>query len=75
MKVHFFIHFLHPYFELNCFTGLTYKVLRYDVEKWYGQDLSGLLKNEECKSKVQNKLENNKYLNNCTKAVLIKEKY
>jgi len=54
------------------FTGLTYKVLRSDVEKWYGQGLSGLLKKDEWKSKVQDKLEDNQYLNNCTKAVLIK---
>ena len=52
------------------FTGLTYKVSRSDVEKWYGQKLSDLLKSEEWKSKVQDKLEENEYVNGFTKAVL-----
>lgn len=52
------------------FTDTKYKVLRSDVEKWYGGDLSGLLKKEEWKSKVQDKIENNKYVSDCTKAVL-----
>lgn len=55
------------------FTGLTYKVSRSDVEKWYGQNLSGLLKSEEWKSKVQDKLEDNEYVNNCRKLVLKKQ--
>jgi len=52
------------------FTGLTYKVSRSDVEKWYGQNLSDLLKSEEWKSKVQDKLKENEYVNGFIKAVL-----
>ncbi|MCB2355517.1 DUF4825 domain-containing protein [Clostridium estertheticum] len=54
------------------FTGSAYKVSRLDVEKWYGRDLPGLLKKEEWKSKVQDKLEDNKYVNDFIKAVLMK---
>ncbi|MCB2307750.1 DUF4825 domain-containing protein [Clostridium estertheticum] len=54
------------------FTGSAYKVSRLDVEKWYGRDLPGLLKKEEWKSKVQDKLEENKYVNDFIKAVLMK---
>lgn len=53
--------------------GLNYKVLRSDVEKWYGGDLTGLLKNDEWKRKVQDKLEDNEYVNDCTKVVLKKQ--
>lgn len=52
------------------FTGTTYTILRSDVEKWYGQALSGLLKKDEWKSKVQDKLEEDEYVNDFTKAVL-----
>lgn len=55
------------------FTGSSYKVSRSVVEKWYGQDLPGLLKKEEWKSKVQDKLEDSKYVNDCSKAILIKQ--
>ncbi|MBU3153745.1 DUF4825 domain-containing protein [Clostridium estertheticum] len=55
------------------FTGSAYKVSRLDVEKWYGRDLPGLLKKEEWKNKVQDKLEDNKYVNDCIKAVLMKK--
>ncbi|MBX4269445.1 DUF4825 domain-containing protein [Clostridium estertheticum] len=54
------------------FTGSAYKVSRLDVEKWYGRDLPGLLKKEEWKSKVQDRLEENKYVNDFIKAVLMK---
>ncbi|MBU3098897.1 MULTISPECIES: DUF4825 domain-containing protein [Clostridium] len=54
------------------FTGSTCKVSRLDVEKWYGRDLTGLLKKEEWKSKVQDKLEDSNYVNDCIKAVLMK---
>ncbi|MBU3143528.1 DUF4825 domain-containing protein [Clostridium sp. CF012] len=52
------------------FTNLTYKVSRSDVEKWYGQKLSGLLKSEEWKNKVQDKLLDYEYVNGFIKAVL-----
>ena len=52
------------------FTGLTYKVSRSDVEKWYGQNLSALLNTEDWKSKTQLKLEDNEYVNGFAKAVL-----
>jgi hypothetical protein len=52
------------------FTDRDYKVLRSDVEKWYGEDLSGLLNSDAWKSKVQDKLVDNEYVNNCTNAVL-----
>lgn len=55
------------------FTGSSYKVSRSAVEKWYGQDLSGLFKKEEWKSKVQDKLKDSGYVNDCSKAVLIKQ--
>ncbi|MBW9151729.1 DUF4825 domain-containing protein [Clostridium estertheticum] len=54
------------------FTGSAYKVSRLDVEKWYGRELPGLLKKEEWKSKVQDKLEDNKYVSDFIKAVLMK---
>lgn len=53
--------------------GNRQEVLRSDVEKWYGQDLSGLLKKEQWKNKVQDKLEDNQYLNNCTKVLFLQE--
>lgn len=49
------------------FTGSSYKVLRSDVEKWYGGDLTGLLRKDEWKSKVQVKLEDNVYISNAQK--------
>ena len=55
------------------FTDGEYKVLRSDVEKWYGTELLSLLSSEEWKSKVQNKLESIEYVNNCASAVLKKK--
>jgi hypothetical protein len=52
------------------FTDRDYKVLRSDIEKWYGEDLSGMLNSEEWKNKVQNKLQDSEYVINCTKAIL-----
>lgn len=55
------------------FTDRKYKVLRSDVKKWYGEDLSGLLNKDEWTSKVQDKLEDNGYVNECTQAILKKQ--
>jgi hypothetical protein len=55
------------------FTGIKYKVLRSDVKKWYGKDISDLLKKDIWKSKVQDKLNDNEYVNNCAKAILKKQ--
>jgi len=60
--------------EINYnFTGSSYKVSRLNIERWYGQDLQGLLKKEEWKSKVQEKLKDNKYVKECAQAILIKQ--
>jgi hypothetical protein len=47
--------------------------LRSDVKKWYGEDISDLLKEDIWKSKVQDKLNDNEYVNNCAKAILKKQ--
>jgi hypothetical protein len=47
-----------------------YKVLRSDVEKWYGTELTGLLSSKEWENKVQNKLKDIEYVDNFAKAVL-----
>jgi hypothetical protein len=52
------------------FSDVEYKVLRSDVEKWYGTELSGLLSSKEWKNKVQNMLKGIEYVDNCAKAVL-----
>lgn len=56
------------------FTGKSYKVLRSDVEKWYGVKLSSMLKKDVWKSKVQKKLKDNEYVQNCINAILNKNK-
>ena len=50
--------------------GTTYRILRSDVEKWYGHGLPELLKKDGWKSKVQNMLLDNEYVNNFTNVVL-----
>ncbi len=55
------------------FTGSKYKVLRSDVEKWYDTDLALLLKKDAWKNKVQRKLQDNGYVDNCIKSVLKKQ--
>jgi len=52
------------------FPGTNFMILRSDVEKWYGEKLLGLLKKDEWKSKVQDKLLDNEYVNNFTNVVL-----
>ena len=52
------------------FIGTNYKILRSDVEKLYGGDLPGLLNKEAWKSKVQDKLSDNEYLNDFIKIAL-----
>lgn len=52
------------------FADGEYIVLRSDIEKWYGTELSGLLNREEWKSKVQNKLEDIEYVDKCASSVL-----
>jgi hypothetical protein len=49
------------------FQGTSYKVLRSDIKKLYDMELSSLLNKEEWKSKVQNRLEDQAYINNCFK--------
>ncbi|MEG0641144.1 MAG: DUF4825 domain-containing protein [Clostridium sp.] len=55
------------------FMGSIYKVLRTDIEKWYGEDLAELLNETKWKSKIQDKLEDNNYVNEFTKLVLIRK--
>jgi hypothetical protein len=52
------------------FPGTTYTILRSDVEKLYGGDLPGLLRKDEWKGKVQDKLLDSEYVNNFTNVVL-----
>jgi hypothetical protein len=52
------------------FPGTNYTILRSDVEKLYGGDLRGLLRKDEWKSKVQDKLLDSEYVNNFTSMVL-----
>jgi len=54
------------------FTGVSYKVLRSDVEKWFSVKLSTLAEKDTWKKTVQSKLDENEYVLNCTKAVLHK---
>jgi hypothetical protein len=52
------------------FPSATYVVKRSDFEKWYGVELSALLEKELWKSKVQDKLEDSKYLNTAAEALI-----
>jgi len=53
------------------FPGSSYKALRFDFQKWYGDDLSSLLIDYEWKSKVQDRLKDNDYINNFIKEVFM----
>lgn len=52
------------------FKDSTYKVMRSDVEKWYGYKLSNLLNCDEWKMRVQNKLKDSKYVGDCMLSLL-----
>lgn len=55
------------------FGDFVYLVSRVDVEKWYGEELSKLLDEDKWKEKVQDKLKDNEYVNNCAKEILKKK--
>ena len=55
------------------FTDSKYQVLRSEVQKWYGEDLSKLLNKAEWKNKVQVKLEDSEYISNCAKLIFKKQ--
>jgi len=55
------------------FTGASYKVSRSETEKWYGAKLSTLTEKDVWNKEVQSSLDDNEYLQKCTKAILQEE--
>ncbi len=52
------------------FEGSSYKVLRSDVEKWYGVNLQTLAEKSVWEKTVQNKLSDDDYVQSCIKAIV-----
>ncbi|GAA0123260.1 MAG: DUF4825 domain-containing protein [Clostridium argentinense] len=55
------------------FSDFVYSFSRADVEKWYGEDLSSLIDKDKWKEKVQDKIKNKEYVNDCIKEILKKK--
>lgn len=53
------------------FMDLDYQVTRQDVESWYGVTVSTLLDEDTWRTKVQEQLDDEEYVLNCSKAILI----
>ncbi len=52
------------------FEGSSYKVLRSDVEKWYGVNLTALAEKDVWDNTVQSKLSNDAYVQSCIEAII-----
>lgn len=55
------------------FKGSSYKVLRADVEEWYGVELHTLTEKNAWKNTVQSRLGDDNYVQSCIKAIISKE--
>lgn len=51
------------------FEGSSYKILRRDVEKWYGSELNTLTEKSAWEKAVQSKLRDDDYVRSCIKAI------
>jgi len=55
------------------FDGSSFKILRSDVEEWYGVDLQALAEETAWKDKVQGRLNDEGYIQSCLKEIVIQE--
>lgn len=49
------------------FKNVDARVTRFELQKWYGNDMTRLLPNKTWKNEVQKKLNNSKYVEDCVK--------
>ena len=56
------------------FSGATYEVTRANIQHIFGKDLSLLLKNDMWKAKVQNRLNDRNFINQCMDTAILKKK-